>query len=156
MLNLNTLKAGRIYSFVHSGDVETVAYRNENGSRVHAPEWLKLASITRTAAFKGNLACPESYARAYERAMGEEHVTKREPWFKWESRNGIVSHKQNGNLYLALVNPESIKTTYFVDGVEATEEQAETIRTWKKSKKSEFDIFALFSLDKVECKGEVS
>ena len=154
MLNLSTLKAGRIYSFISKGEVETVAYRNTPAGRQHAPEWLKLASITRIASFKGNLAAPESYARAYERTNGEEHEQKREPWFKWDSRNGIVAHKKTGALYLALINPEVIKSTYFVNGIEATTEQVATIKEWKKGK-GEFDIFAVFALDKVECQGVI-
>jgi hypothetical protein len=153
MLNLTSLKAGRIYSFIHKGEVETVAYRNGTNGREHAPEWLKLASITRIASFKGNCACPDSYARAMVRREGE-YEPKQAPWFAWETRNGIVSHKKTGALYLALLNPEPIKTTYYVNGVEATAEQEKEIKEWKKGSK-EFDIFALFALDKVECKGVI-
>ena len=152
MLNIESLKAGRIYSFRHIGEVETVAYRKGEDGREYAPEWLKCATITREAAFKGNLACPESYANALAK-NGDAPVGK-EPWFNWTKRNGIVAHKQTGAAYLALVNPQAIKTTYFVNGVLATDAQSEAIRQWKKSK-GEFGVFAVFGLDKVEYTGEL-
>jgi len=159
MLNISNLKAGRIYSFRHQGDVEIKKFElveqpDGKKAREYAPEWLTMASITRLASFKGNLACPESYARAMVRENGEYTPTEREPWFTWQSRNGIVSHKTNGKQYLALVNPDVIKSTYFVNGVEATSEQVALIKRWKKGK-GEFGNFAVFSLESVECTGEV-
>lgn len=154
MLNLNELKAGRIYSFKHAGPVETVSYRKGENGRVLAPEWLKTVSITRESSFKGNCACPESYSNKMRKLNPDWQPSEKESWFQWDSRNGIVAHKKTGKPYLAIVNPQPIKSVYYVDGIEATPEQVEEIKQWRKGS-GEFSEFALFDLEKVECQGVI-
>jgi len=146
MLDLNKLVAGRIYSFRHKGNVEL--------KKRGLPNWLECATITAERAFKGNLANPESYGNKQRQLDPEWTPTGKPTWFEWTGQNGLVKHKTTGKPYLALVNPASIKTTYFVNGVEATEAQRAEIKLWKKSQ-GEFETFAVFDLEKVEHTGEV-
>jgi hypothetical protein len=150
MLKIDKLVAGQIQSFVHTKDVEFKG--KEKGSADVAPAWLASAKVTRRAAFKGNIANAESYGKKMERVTGEPYEQKRAPWFEWTPKAGIVTHKTTKAQYLAVLNPESIKSVYYVDGVEATPAQLEDIKRWRKSS-GEFGEFAVFGLDSVEYAG---
>jgi hypothetical protein len=156
MLNITSLVRGRIYSFRHVGAIEFKQFAKVNGARAYAPEWLQSANVVREAAFKGNAACATSYANKM-RQSNPEWTPEREAWFSFSSQDGIVTHNTTGKPYLALVNPEVIKETYFVDGVQATPEQIKEIKAWKKGgQREEKPVFCVFDLtDKVECTGEL-
>lgn len=149
MLNLNNLVAGQIRSIVHTKDVELVTYHNTPSGRVPAPDWLSRSRITCRNVFKGNVAGRESYGNKMRALEGEDWEAKKKPWFTFTDKPGVVVHKTKAAQYLALLNPDRIKTEYFVDGQPATPAQVETIREWKKSS-SEFGVIATFALDSVE------
>jgi hypothetical protein len=150
MLKIDKLVAGQIQSFVHTKIVEFKG--KEKASGEHAPAWLSSCVVTRRAAFKGNVAGKDSYANKMRREQGEDWEAKRKPWFQFTPKDGIVCHRETGSQYLAVLNPEVIKSVYFVDGIEATEAQLEDIKRWRKSS-GEFGDFACFGLDSVEYAG---
>lgn len=129
--------------------MEFVKFKKTDGGRDLCPDWLHSAVITRQAAFKGNLAGRETYGNLM-RKDDPDWQPSREPWFHWGHKDGLVFHKGSGAAYLAIANPETIKATYFVNGVEATEAQAQEIEKWKKGSGKELTNFATFSLESVE------
>lgn len=164
MLNLDNLKAGRIYSFKHSTPVEIKQYALRDNPdvpgkqyREYSPEWLHLVTITKNGAFKGNCACPTSYRNLMLKDNPQWQPSPQEAWFQWTEKPGIVVHKTTLKPYLALIKPKVIKAEYFVNGKPATPAQEAEIKEWKKgSKDNEERKFGVFDLlEKVECEGEV-
>lgn len=149
MLNIEKLQAGRIHSFKHNKTIEFKKFENGAGERIPCPEWLQRANVTREASFKGNLAGKETYGNLMRRD-DPDWQPSRAPWFHWGHKDGLVFHKTSGAAYLAVANPETIKATYFVNGVIATEAQAQEIERWRKGGGKEMTNFATFSLESVE------
>jgi hypothetical protein len=150
MLDINKLQAGRRYSFVYSGNVETVKTREGRT----APEWLQRATVARCGVFSGNAADERTYTNMMERADADYTPSGKSWFFHHPEQNGIVLHKSSQKPYLCVLHPRTQKTDYTVNGIPATAEQLEAIRFFKKNgnRKSKF---AVYPLEGVTCQGYI-
>jgi hypothetical protein len=159
MLNINQLVAGRIYSFIHCGEVATVGKRKFDGVNFEfAPDWICNTQIFGRTVFAGHAANAASYGNAIAKATGEAHEPSGKSWFHHAPQAGIVLHNTTGKPYLCALHPRVIKAEYFfADGTPLSDAQMQELARWKKSKSSNEDVkFFVFDLDKVQCTGEVN
>jgi hypothetical protein len=149
MIDINKLVAGRRASFIHNATVETVAKRDG----VEAPNWLQSSHVTRRGVFSGNIADAASYTNMMTRD-DPDYTSSGKQWFSHHPEQaGIVLHNKKGTAYLCVLHPRVQKADYLVNGQPATREQETTIRTFKKNRGH--GKFAVYDLEKVQCKGYV-
>lgn len=161
MLNIESMVAGRRYSFVFKGTVELVSKRKDTqGQWQFAPAWLMASQVTCRRVFSGNVVNAESYARLMR--VEDPTWTSSGASFEYTPQTGIIVFKASRKFALATLWPRTQKSEYFVAGVPATPEQLEAIRAFKKNAtkldeagKPIKQKFSTFGLDKVVCEGEV-
>ena len=141
MIDIDTIKAGRIATVLLQGEHKM----NKGGRGGVAPNPL-LGRVTRDHRVTVTVAGPETYSNVLEARTGEAPVGK-SPWFRWV-KDGLVAHKETGELYLAAVPTSSKrKIAYLVDGREATTEELETIKAYTPQKDD--PQFLCFKLESV-------
>ena len=128
MIDTTKICAGRLATILLDGE-----HKMNKGGRSGVPLNPLLGRVTRDHRIVVTIAGPETYSNVLENRTGEAPVGKA-PWFTWV-RDGLVAHKETGELYLAAV-PTSAKrvTRYLVDGREATDAELVTIREYTPDK----------------------
>ena len=128
MIDTTKICAGRLATILLDGE-----HKMNKGGRAGVPINPLLGRVTRDHRIVVTVAGPETYSNVLEARTGEAPAGKA-PWFTWV-RDGLVAHKQTGELYLAAV-PTSAKrvTRYLVDGREATKEELDTIHAYTPDK----------------------
>lgn len=127
-MNIDTIKAGRLATILLNGE-----HKMNKGGRGGIPLNPLLGRVTRNHRVTVTVAGPETYSNVLPERTGEQPAGKA-PWFRWV-KDGVVAHKETGDLYLAAV-PTSAKRTirYLVDGREATKEELDTISAYSPEK----------------------
>ena len=124
MININSIKAGRIATILMQGDYDM----NKGGRNGIAINPL-LGRVTRDYRFSITLAGPETYYNINPDAVGKP------AWFEFV-QDGLVRHKTNGKLYVAGI-PRDNKNNKFdllVDGRPITQDELAIIEQYKKNK----------------------
>lgn len=155
MLNIATLKAGRIYSFVYTSEVEMVNKRDFNDGCGKVANPLADCLVSCRKVFRGNAATVGSYERVMKQIDPEWTPSDKPAWFEFMA-DGIVCHRvKREQHYFAPLRVQTLKEEYFIGGKPASEADVETVKRFKKNRGGNDAGFAVFSLDKLECQGEV-
>lgn len=128
MIDINTIKAGRIATILLEGE-----YKLNKGGRSGIPINEYSGRVTRKFRFTITLAGEETYNNINPDAIGKP------AWFEF-IKDGLVRNKKTGQLYLAGIphnNPNN-KYELLVDGRPITKE--------------EYDVIQQYRQDKEECK----
>lgn len=140
-----------MYSVIYSSDVDMVGKRDfkDGKGKQENPLKEKVVTVRRVSTVQ---ACGnETYSRV---------MTRKNPswtpsadytaWWKVSTDNDcIVEHKTKGTRYLRGLPKGVTVETYFVNGTEATETEAETIRKFKEGSGKDAE-FVLLNLEKLE------
>lgn len=138
---------GRIYSLVYDSDVDMV--RKKRGETVENPLADSAVTVRRVSSLQaaGNKTWTNFLAK-----RGEQPVGNRPSWWQVSDYNSCicigVSPNTKGKEYLRGLPRGITKEQYFVNGVEATASQVETIRKYKSGGGGEHE-FVLLSLSKL-------
>ena len=119
----------RIYSWVYVGEVKM----NVGGRAGVAPNPLNNQSVTKRAVYAGQAASHEMYLNALAK-MGKQPDPSHVPRFEATSNPCIVKSLSNGKEQARILNPQTRKAEFFVNGNPATQEQVATITAYLPSK----------------------
>jgi len=137
MINLETIKAGRIATVLLEGE-----YKMNKGGRQGIPLNEYNGRVTRKYRFSITLAGPETYYNKNPDAIGKSS------WFEFV-KDGLVKHKTTGQLYLAGLPTNNNNNSYelYVDGRPITEQEYNSIQAYRTDK--EEPKFLTISIDNV-------
>jgi len=137
MINLETIKAGRIANILLEGE-----YKMNKGGRQGIPLNEYNGRVTRKYRFAMTLAGEETYNNKYPDAVGKAS------WFTFV-KDGLVKHSKTGQLYLAGLPCNNNNNSYelYIDNQPITQEQYEYIQQYRSDK--EEAKFLTISIDNV-------
>ena len=124
MIDINTIKAGRIATILLEGE-----YKLNKGGRSGIPINEYSGRVTRKFRFTITLAGEETYNNINPDAIGKP------AWFEF-IKDGLVRNKKTGQLYLAGIphnNPNN-KYELLVDGRPITKEEYDAIQQYRQDK----------------------
>lgn len=135
-IQLDEIKPSRIYSWVYVADVNTFDREFNKGGRAGTPPNPLYGHVSARKVFAGQAATAEMYRRAWEKLNpgksfeADDSYTKR---FTPTENPCVVKSLATGDLQVRILNPETGKVEYFVDGQPASAEQIEIIKIHKRS-----------------------
>lgn len=124
MIDINTIKAGRIATILLEGE-----YKLNKGGRSGIPINKYSGRVTRKFRFTITLAGEETYYNINPDAVGKQ------AWFDFV-KDGLVRNRKTGQLYLAGIphnNPNN-KYELLVDGRPITKEEYDAIQQYRQDK----------------------
>ena len=140
-MNINDIKAGRIYSWVYEGDAKLL-----KGGRSGVPSNpFNDLTVTRRVVYSGQAASGETWYKA-QIALNPDYIpSDRAPQHIATDNPCVVQSVSSGELQVRIMNFEKTKSEYFVDGQLATSAQMAIIRQYKsKRAKSENFVPVMF------------
>ena len=148
MIQKNAFVAGRVYSVVYQSDVDMVQKRDGKEN----PLGSSAVTVRRVSTIQ---AAGNKTWNNFKVKHGIVTSSARPDWFTPNTDNTcIVSHNKTGVEYLRGLPKGITKEVYMVNGIEASPEQVNTIRAFKKSQgESKFVMLTLDKLINVD-KGE--
>lgn len=137
MIDINTIKAGRIATILLQGEL-SMNKGGRNGISLNP----FLGRVTRNHRFTITVAGEETYTNIQTRKGNE--IAGKEPWFRF-IKDGLVIHKQTGKLYIAGIPTSNVsKIEYLLDGRPMTEAELEILYKYKPvSEPAEFLTIAI-------------
>jgi len=124
MIDINTIKAGRIATILLEGE-----YKLQTGGRSGIPLNIYKGRVTRKFRFTITLAGEETYYNIYHDAIGKP------AWFEF-IKDGLVRNKKTGQLYLAGIphNNKNNRFDLYIDGRPITKEEYDAIQQYRQDK----------------------
>lgn len=145
VIDTNSLKAGRIYSFIYVAPVEMVAKRDGKENP------LADCQVFVRRVVKAQSAGNETYANVMRKDNPQwTPSADHKSWWKVSTDNDcIVEHAKLGTRYLRAIPRGIIKEEYFIGAHPATPAEIFTIQSFKKSNGRE-PSFVLFKTENIQ------
>jgi hypothetical protein len=147
-INLDKLKPGRIASWVYEVDSATYTDKSNKGGRAGIAPNPYYGEVSVRKVMSGQIATHEMYVRAWEKAhSGTKYqpAPERAPRFEPTGNPCVVRSLSNQELQVRIMNTHTGKVTYFVNGIEANEEQLAVIAMYeRKRERNPHDVNIMF------------
>lgn len=124
MIDINTIKAGRIATILLEGE-----YKLQTGGRSGIPLNEYKGRVTRKFRFTITLAGEETYYNINPDAVGKQ------AWFEFV-KDGLVRNRKTGQLYLAGIPHDNKNNRFdlYIDGRPITKEEYDAIQQYRQEK----------------------
>jgi len=124
MIDINTIKAGRIATILLEGE-----YKLNKGGRSGIPINEYSGRVTRKFRFTITLAGEETYYNINPDAVGKQ------AWFEFV-KDGLVRNRKTGQLYLAGIPHDNKNNRFdlYIDGRPITKEEYDAIQQYRQDK----------------------
>lgn len=124
MIDINTIKAGRIATILLEGE-----YKLNKGGRSGIPINKYSGRVTRKFRFTITLAGEETYYNINPDAVGKQ------AWFDFV-KDGLVRNRKTGQLYLAGIPHDNKNNRFdlYIDGRPITKEEYDAIQQYRQDK----------------------
>jgi len=147
-INLNELKPGRIASWVYVSDAANYAANQSNkGGRGAVPPNPYYGEVSVRKVYSGQVASHDMYVRAWEKLNpGQTYVPDAERAARFESTDNpcVVRSLSKAELQVRIMNVNTGKVTYFVNGQEATKEQLAVIQMYERKRDERNGVSIMF------------